>query len=38
MADAAIVIISAGAWQKPGETKHSMIEEHFIEWIKLNTN
>lgn len=38
MADAAIVIISAGAGQKPGETKHSMPEEHFIEWITLNTN
>ena len=38
VADAAIVIISAGAGQKPGETKHSMIEEHFIEWITLNTN
>ena len=21
-----------------GETKHPMIEEHFIEWITLNTN
>lgn len=38
VADAAIVIISAGAGQKPGETKHSMPEEHFIEWITLNPN
>ena len=38
VADAAIVIISAGAGQKLGETKHSMLEEHFIEWIILNTN
>ena len=38
VADAAIVIISAGAGQKPVETKHSMLEEHFIEWITLNTN
>ena len=38
VADAAIVIISAGAGQKPGETKHSLLEEHFIEWIILNTN
>ena len=21
-----------------GETKHPMLEEHFIEWITLNTN
>ena len=38
VADAAIVITSAGAGQKPGEAKHPMLEEYFIEWIKLNTN
>ena len=27
-----------GAGQKPGETKHPMLEEHFIEWITLSTN